>query len=179
MTIVAEPAAPLPTLSRAESRAREERRRRLNAAIMAERARAELARQGRCYVNAGLATAAGTVPEGERCAVTVNAALATATATSAAGAPAMATDPVRERQRRADRRYYQRHRAELLESKRQWRQDNPELAHARDRRGRQADLLLDFIHGDRTRRSGRGLHSRFAIRHCVTGCSHPAVTAAM
>jgi len=27
---------------------------------------------------------------------------------------------------------------------------------------RLADLLLDFIYGDRTRRSGRGLHSRLA-----------------
>jgi hypothetical protein len=27
---------------------------------------------------------------------------------------------------------------------------------------RQADLLLDLIHGDRTRRSARGLHSRLA-----------------
>jgi hypothetical protein len=27
---------------------------------------------------------------------------------------------------------------------------------------RQADLLLDLIHGDRTRRSVRGLHSRLA-----------------
>jgi len=30
------------------------------------------------------------------------------------------------------------------------------------RDGRQADLMLDFTHGDRTRRSGRGLHSRLA-----------------
>ena len=36
-----------------------------------------------------------------------------------------------------------------------------ERAHSR-RYGRQADLLLDLIHGDRTRRSARGLHSRLA-----------------
>ena len=47
------------------------------------------------------------------------------------------------------------------------------------RYGRQADLLLDFIHGDRTRRSARGLHSRLV---CDTGddrvfASGPAVTA--
>jgi NAD(P)-dependent dehydrogenase (short-subunit alcohol dehydrogenase family) len=47
------------------------------------------------------------------------------------------------------------------------------------RYGRQADLLLDFIHGDRTRRSARGLHSRLV---CDTAddrvfASGPAVTA--
>ena len=36
-----------------------------------------------------------------------------------------------------------------------------ESTHSR-RYGRQADLLLDLIHGDRTRRSVRGLHSRLA-----------------
>src|SRR6266581_8753053 len=40
---------------------------------------------------------------------------------------------------------------------------NPGLGRAPSRRyGRQADLLLDLIHGDRTRRTARGLHSRLA-----------------
>jgi hypothetical protein len=47
------------------------------------------------------------------------------------------------------------------------------------RYGRQADLVLDFIHGDRTRRSARGPHSRLV---CDTAddrmfASGPAVTA--
>jgi len=45
------------------------------------------------------------------------------------------------------------------------------------RYGRQADLLLDLIHGDRTRRSARGLHSRLVCDAADDGvfASGPAV----
>ena len=44
------------------------------------------------------------------------------------------------------------------------------------RYGRQADLLLDLIHRDRTRRSARGLHSRLASDSAcsLSACSCPA-----
>lgn len=38
---------------------------------------------------------------------------------------------------------------------------------------RQADLLLDLIHGDRTRRSARGLHSRLASDSAEMSAWHP------
>ena len=40
---------------------------------------------------------------------------------------------------------------------------------------RQADLLLDLIHGDRTRRSARGLHSRLASDSADERASHQSL----
>ncbi len=93
-------------------------------------------------------------------AVSAQAGLATGTAICTAQVPV--TDHERERQRRAVRRYYQNHRADVLERKAKWRQENPEAARARDRRY-DADPVHYARHLERNRKWKQARRAAVAI----------------